>query len=176
MGEARTSCRRCHAKLSEPTENPLDAFCCTGCHRIHYSTKCMVCEGRKSGRGAACNHPRCRSELATKKRYGTMGRLYPTGRAKLGPADPTKIGVSEDARPTRGMRQVTGRPLSAKDLFLVTLGNPFKQDIKLNKRRWLEADRTEIEATGDFADTDWRKVFSPDGVLCFVADAAGAAP
>jgi hypothetical protein len=74
------------------------------------------------------------------------------------------------------MRQVAGPPLSPKDLHLVTVGNPFKQDSKLNRRHWLEPDRAEIEAGGLFEDTDWREVFSPDGVRCFVADGPGAAP
>jgi hypothetical protein len=163
MSEARSRCRRCHSKLSEPTENPLDAFCSTGCHRIYYTAKCMVCEGKKSGRGACCSRPRCRSELAAKKRYGTMGRLYPTGRAKLGSADPAKIGVSEDARATRGVRQVAGPPLSPKDLRLATLGNPFDLDRKLSRRH---------EADGHFEDIEWCEAISPDGVRCFVAIAA----
>ena len=166
---ARTRCRRCSAKLAQPTENPLSAFCCKGCVRLHYRAKCVICAGRKSGKGLACNHPSCRSELAAKKRHDALGMVWGTGRAKLGSADAAKIGVSEDARPPRGGRQVAGPQLSPKDLCLATLGKPFEQCRKLNRRHWFDAERAEIEASGSFVDTAWREMISPDGVGCFVA-------
>jgi hypothetical protein len=173
MSEARTRCRRCRAKLEAPTENPLNAFCCKGCVRLHYQAKCVICEGRKSGRGLACNHPKCRSELAAKKRYETMGRLLPTSRKKLGSVTPIKQALSEASEGRRTHRIVAGS-LTPVQLRLATIGAafgncPLDLDRKLNRRHWLEAERAEIEAGGNFGDAEWRAAVSSDGVRCFIA-------
>jgi hypothetical protein len=77
--ELRHHCRRCRIKLTAPVSNPLDAFCTRGCFRIHFQYKCLICERKKSGKGLACNHPKCRSELASKKRYSTRGKYVEKG-------------------------------------------------------------------------------------------------
>jgi hypothetical protein len=171
--EARYTCRRCRAKLAAPAWNPLSAFCCKGCVRLHYRAKCVICEGRKSGKGLACNHPRCQSELAAKKRHDALGMVWGTGRAKLGSPDPIRIVVCEDGKTDRPCRLVAGPALIPVQLRLATVGAafrncPFEQDRKLYRRHWPEAERDEIEA-GEFADTYWTEVVSPDSVRCFVA-------
>ncbi|MGY3277468.1 hypothetical protein ACVJ5M_005065 [Bradyrhizobium sp. S3.7.6] len=114
-------CRRCRVKLSAPASNPLNAFCTKGCARIHYVAKCVICEGRKSGRGLACSHPRCRSELAAKKRHQVLGMVWGGWRARLGSADPIKIGVSEASKGPRTPRIVAGS-LIPEQVRLATIG------------------------------------------------------
>jgi hypothetical protein len=167
----RTTCRRCRAKLVAPASSALSAFCCKGCVRLHYRAKCVICEGRKSRKGLACNHPRCQSELAAKKRHDALGMVWGSGRAKLGSADPIKIGVPERAKGDRPCCIVTGS-LTPNQLRLATVGTgtpdcPFAFDRKLSRRRWIEA-----EACGSFEDAEWCEAISSDGVRCFVADAA----
>src|SRR5215813_1475543 len=72
----RISCRRCRARLSEPTSNDRSAFCCAGCHRIYYASRCMVCDLPKTGAGTTCGKRACGRELAAFKRHGVMGKFY----------------------------------------------------------------------------------------------------
>jgi hypothetical protein len=72
--ELRHHCRRCRTKLAQPVSNPLSAFCCKGCFRITYTSRCIVCDGTKSGKGLACTRPKCKTELASMKRFGTRGK------------------------------------------------------------------------------------------------------
>lgn len=179
-GEAKHHCRRCRVKLPAPEENPLSAFCCKGCARLHFEAKCVICEGRKSSRGLACHHPRCRSELAAKKRYGTMGRLLPTGRKKLGSGTSIKQALSEALKGRRTYRIVAGS-LTPEQVRLATSGAafgncPFEQDRKLNRRHRIADEGAEIEANGHFENAEWREVTSSDGTRCFVGAQAAEAP
>lgn len=179
MSEAKHHCRRCRSKLPAPASNPLDAFCCKGCVRIYYQAKCVVCEQLKSGRGLACHHPRCQSELAAKKRYGTLGRLV-LGRKKLGSGTPIKQALSEALKGRPTYRIVAGS-LPPEQLRLATIGAalgncPFDLDRKLSRRHRLEDERKAIETSGHLEDTEWREVTSSDGVRCFVAAQAAETP
>lgn len=98
--ELRHHCRRCRIKLQAPVSNPLDAFCCRGFFRINFQSKCLICERKKSSRGLACNHPKCRAELASKKRYSTRGKYlekgvlaHDSGQRRDASGTPIKIGV-----------------------------------------------------------------------------------
>lgn len=165
-------CRRCRSKLSAPASTPLNAFCCAGCARLHYRDRCVICEGRKSGRGLACRRPRCRSELAAKKRYGTLGRLLPTSRKKLGSGTPIKQALSEALKGRSTYRIVAGS-LSPEQLRLVTIGVafgscPFDLDKKVSRRHRLEDERRAIEASGEFAEPKWRETVSSAGIRTFI--------
>ena len=175
--DERAQCRRCRARLTTPVSNPLDAFCCRGCHRIFYRAICVICEKPKSGTGAACSHPKCRAELAAKKRFGTTGRLLPTSRKKSGSKSDNSIalaaasGAVEANQPT--CRIIAGPALSSMELHLATVGAGFGElDRKLNRKHWLEAERKETEPGGYFSEPEWREVVSPEGVRWFVAERA----
>jgi hypothetical protein len=119
------SCRRCRAKLTEPTGNPRSAFCCKGCWRLWYATHCPACEGPKTDR-----HGReCRTELAALKSHGVMGKFYqerasPTQIAKIDEAcsqTPIFIGPTGQSKPTDQWRIVAGPELSETGFRLATL-------------------------------------------------------
>jgi hypothetical protein len=186
--EGRAYCRRCRVKLAKPTENQRSAFCCRGCYRLFYAGQCLVCEGsmkRNAGHQLVCSRPACKIEFRTLKRHGVLGGFYgsktavghhPSPNVVRPSADPAKIGVSEDARAPREVRQVAGPRLSPEQLRLAILGSPLEQDRKLNRRHHLDAERVEIESAGCFEDTEWCEAISPDGVRCLVADATRSVP
>ena len=69
--QVRTRCRnpRCAVQLKIPADNPRDAFCCRGCERAYYRSRCRVCErlfSRKTERRIVCGREKCRYEC---KRY-----------------------------------------------------------------------------------------------------------
>jgi hypothetical protein len=62
----RKKCRKCRGRLSEPTSNDRDAFCCRGCYEQWYRKRCRVCETdieqSKTGGNPRliCKKPECR--------------------------------------------------------------------------------------------------------------------
>jgi hypothetical protein len=80
--QLRTRCRnpRCGTALKVPAANPRDAFCCKGCERAFYRSRCRVCEqlfSRKNERRIVCGREKCRYEF---KRYSEQfyGVRYPS--------------------------------------------------------------------------------------------------
>jgi hypothetical protein len=66
-GEVETKlyhrCRECRDKLPRPVENKNKAFCCRGCSKDFYRTRCVVCENDKpaesTSRRVLCRRPKC---------------------------------------------------------------------------------------------------------------------
>jgi hypothetical protein len=189
--ELRHQCRRCRIKLSAPVSNPLDAFCCRGCFRYYFQSKCLICERQKSGGGLACNHPKCRTELAAKRRYSTRGKYVETGIVapssaphRDGSANPTKQALCEADKGVGTWRQIAGPVITMAELRLATVpdgqnmtwigGNYRRAEnashaalVKAGLAFDRQADQAEIEANGYFEDRPWREVISADGVRCY---------
>jgi hypothetical protein len=68
----------------------------------------------------------------------------------------------------RRYRIVAGSAMSPEQLRLAAIGDALGIDRKLNCRHWVDAERAEIEANGDFSESGWRAVTSSDGVVCFI--------
>ncbi|MGY3608350.1 MULTISPECIES: hypothetical protein [unclassified Bradyrhizobium] len=184
--EARTYCRRCRAKLAEPTENMRSSFCCRGCYRMFFAARCLVCEGtmkRNAGNQVVCSRPVCRTEFQSLKRHGVLGSFAGPKTAQVGRGSAQHRSASGITENTEGRERVesdrpcriaAGSALTPVQLRLITVGAafgncPFEQDRKLNRRHWLDTERNEIEAGGYFEDTEWRAAASSDAVGCFVA-------
>lgn len=64
----RHYCRnqRCRSKLKAPVDNVHHAFCCSGCYKSFYRTRCVVCEDKIRRKGDhqkfGSGHAKCRSE------------------------------------------------------------------------------------------------------------------
>jgi len=169
-------CRRCRLKLGQPTENPRSAFCCRGCHRQFYETRCLACERgmpRKTGNRLLCGRRPCSTKFRELKRHIQLGRYHPAGRAVSASETPIKIGVEGGGLGRRTPRVVAGS-LTPEQLLLATVGGrfgscPFDADRRTNHRQRIDADRREIEAAGCFGEPDWREVISSGGTRCLVA-------
>jgi hypothetical protein len=174
--EARTRCRRCSVNLDAPVENPRSAFCCAGCHRLFYSSRCMACEAKiekPTARRVVCRRRKCDADFRALKRHFGLGRYHPSTRVENASANPIKLGVGSrsNGRPTS---RIVAGALTPEQLRFVTVGTTFGNcplglDRKLNRKHWLEAERKEIEANGHFAEPVWCAVISSDGVQCFRA-------
>jgi hypothetical protein len=124
----RHQCRRCREKLKTPVSNSLEAFCCKGCFRYYFAKKCLICEREKAGKGVACNHPKCRAELASKKRYGTRGKYVEkripgpsTTQRRDASKKPLKQGVGGAPQGPNRWRQIAGAPLTATEFRFATV-------------------------------------------------------
>lgn len=169
----RTRCRRCSVKLSAPVENPRSAFCCSGCHRNFYRTRCFACEQpmvRKTAQQRLCGRRKCAADFRALKRHSTLGRYQTPHHVNRGHGNSTNIGVPERAKADRPWRIVAGPPTSPEQLRLATVGSAIELDRRLNRRHRLEDERAEIEANGHFENTEWHEITSSDGVRCFVAE------
>lgn len=169
-------CRRCRLKLAQPTENPRSAFCCRGCHRQFYETRCLACERempRKMGHRLLCGRRTCSTKFRELKRHIQLGRYHPAGRAVSNSETPMKIGVDSGGVGQPTCRIVAGSLTDAQLLFATVGGRfrncPFNADRKINHRHRMDADRNEIEAAGCFSEPDWREVISSGGTRCLVA-------
>jgi hypothetical protein len=168
-------CRRCRLKLAQPTENPRSAFCCRGCHRQFYETRCLACERemeRKTGNKRLCGRRHCCSKFRELKRHHLLGRYQAPRRVNSASGTPIKIGVCEGSQKRPTYRIVSGS-LTPEQLRLATIGAafgacPLDSDRKLSRKHFLEAERKETEANGDYEDTEWSELTSSDGVRCFV--------
>jgi hypothetical protein len=73
--EMRKKCRnpKCRMKLSTPTSNEREAFCCRGCHQSFYLHRCLVCEDkieRTTANRKICKKSKCRNALAAGEGFG----------------------------------------------------------------------------------------------------------
>jgi hypothetical protein len=178
--ELRHHCRRCRIKLSAPVGNPLDAFCCRGCFRIHFQAICLICERKKSGRGMACNQPGCRAEYAAKRRYTTRGKYLERGVGGHGSGgrqdalpEPIKIGVCGAPLSANRWRQIAGPKLTEAELHWATIpdrrngtwaDSAYMKAENANRARLAKAEQ---DASGYFEDRQWSEVISADGVRCY---------
>lgn len=185
----RVKCRRCEAKLDQPTSNDRSAFCCRGCFRMFYDKRCLVCEApmeRKSAKQMICGKRKCRNRLGAMKGYHGMGKFIDSPRVAADgiteSANPIKQGVFYAAK----WKIVAGPPLSATAFRCATVpdgpnlgwaGGSWTR-IEAENRKALvkagiivdrKAEQAEIEANGYFTEPDWQPVVSSDGVRAYVA-------
>jgi hypothetical protein len=125
----RHYCRnpRCRSKLTDPVENPREAFCCKGCYRGFYRSRCLMCErtmDRKAPNQRLCSRRKCKNAYRTSGRFG---RYFEAGKA-VGPQgvildarNPIKPGISSPLEPTIRWR-IWGPKLTDQQLHLATLG------------------------------------------------------
>jgi hypothetical protein len=82
----RHYCRnpRCRSKLSDPVENAREAFCCRGCYRQFYRSRCLMCEAameRKTGNQRLCGRRKCKNAFRTSDWFGRyFSQKRPGGR------------------------------------------------------------------------------------------------
>jgi hypothetical protein len=142
--EVRRYCRcaRCRSKLPKPVSNPREAFCCRGCHKQFYRSRCLICEGpmeRKTERQLICGKRKCRNGLQSRSlplgQYGSRDVISPLKKA-------VNKGLKQALKPDRP------RPW-----------RPFRGGI-VGPTRVIEAEV--------IARRVWREVTSPDGVPCHV--------
>ena len=125
----RHYCRnpRCRSKLSDPVENPREAFCCRGCYRQFYRSRCLMCERtmeRKTGNQRLCGRRKCKNAF---RASDWLGRYFEGSRG-VGRADvildarnPIKPGTSSPLEP--GIRwHLWGPKLTDQQIHLATLG------------------------------------------------------
>jgi hypothetical protein len=125
----RHYCRnpRCRSKLSDPVENTREAFCCRGCYRQFYRSRCLMCEAameRKTGNQRLCGRRKCKNGYRTS---GPLGRYFEGSRG-VGPQDvildarnPIKQGISLPLE--TGIRyRLWGPKLTDQQIHLATLG------------------------------------------------------
>jgi hypothetical protein len=125
----RHYCRnpRCRSKLSDPVENTREAFCCRGCYRQFYRSRCLMCEAaveRKTGNQRLCGRQKCKNAFRTS---GWLGRYF-EGSKGVGPQDvildarnPIKPGISLPVEPDIRYR-LWGPKLTDEQIHLATLG------------------------------------------------------
>jgi hypothetical protein len=125
----RHYCRnpRCRSKLPDPVENTREAFCCRGCYRQFYRSRCLMCEAaveRKTGNQRLCDRRKCKNAF---RASGWLGRYFEGSRG-VGPQDvildarnPIKPGISSPLKPAIRYR-LWGPKLTDQQLHLATLG------------------------------------------------------
>ena len=117
----RHRCRNphCKGKLSTPTCNARDAFCCRGCHSSFYRTRCVICEQpivRKTDGQRVCRRPKCRSEFRRNKlRFlGGLGGSAPA--ADIPPRSAHLTGTIRPKKSDRAWRIIAGPVLAEINL------------------------------------------------------------
>ena len=112
---ARHHCRRCRSKLSAAVENPRDAFCCRGCHRLFFAKRCLVCEKkmeRTVGHQKLCRSVACRREYRDIVAHGIEGKFGAkpqcTSDGGSPSANPIEIGVRGSEKTDRPWRVIAG--------------------------------------------------------------------
>ena len=128
-------------KASETCQQSKGAFCCRGCHKQFYRSRCL-CEGpieRKTERQLICGKRKCRNALQSRSlslgQYGSRAVISPSKK-------PVNKGLKQALKPDRP------RPW-----------RPFRGGI-VGPARVIEAEV--------IARRVWREVTSPDGVPCHV--------
>ena len=113
---ARHYCRCCRSKLPAPVENLRNAFCCRGCYRQHYHSRCVVCERkttRTTGNQRLCGRRKCRNGFEALKAHFALGRYHaPSGR-NLIQKTPDFIGPKQPLSPDRPWRVVASQRRTA---------------------------------------------------------------
>jgi hypothetical protein len=125
----RHYCRnhRCRSKLPDPVENTREAFCCRGCYRQFYRSRCLMCDRpmeRKTGNQRLCGRRKCKNAF---RASGWFGRYFEGSRG-VGRADvildarnPIKPGISLPLEPAIRWR-IWGPKLTDQQIHLATLG------------------------------------------------------
>jgi len=143
---ARHHCRRCRSKLPAAVENPRDAFCCRGCYRQHYHSRCLVCERemtRTTGNQRLCDRRKCRNGFRALKAHFVLGRYHFPSGVNLLQKTPDFIGPKQPLSPARPWRVVAGPALGDAELRLVTVAEDAAA--RLNRRNqvlWRNAGET----------------------------------
>jgi hypothetical protein len=125
----RHYCRnpRCRSKLSDPVENAREAFCCRGCYRQFYRSRCLMCErtmDRKTGNQRLCARRKCKNAYRSS---GRLGRYFEGSKGVQrkdviqDARNPIKPGTSSPLEPTIRYR-LWGPKLTDQQLHLATLG------------------------------------------------------
>jgi hypothetical protein len=122
----RYYCRnpRCREKLKSPVENIFDAFCCRGCHRHFFHTRCMVCEEpikRTAAHQKLCKRKKCKNAFEALKAGFRLGKYHSLSGAISPSENPAKIGVPGRGKPDRPYRIVAGPELSERSFRFATL-------------------------------------------------------
>jgi hypothetical protein len=130
----RHYCRnpRCRSKLPDPVENSREAFCCKGCYRQFYRSRCLMCErtmDRKTGNQRLCARRKCKNAFRTKA-SGWFGRHFEATKGQqrqsviLDARKPINTGISSPLEPPIRYR-LWGARLTDQQIHLATLGwNP----------------------------------------------------
>jgi hypothetical protein len=171
---ARKKCRnpKCRMKLPATVANSREAFCARGCHTSFYRTHCRVCEDpiKQPDRGGRliCKKAACRNAW---KAGSGFGRYHIAPSAKSSSETPTKPGIAEPHKAKRTWLIVAGPKLSSNQLRVATIRDGGEQQrIEAKNRAALMACKhAEIEANGEFSESDCREIVSLDGVLCFAS-------
>jgi hypothetical protein len=140
---ARHYCRRCRSKLPAAVENLRDAFCCRGCYRQHYHSRCLVCERemtRTTGNQRLCDRRKCRNGFRALKAHFVLGRYHFPSGVNLLQKTPDFIGPKQPLSPARPWRIVAGPALGDAELRLVTVAVDAAARLnRANRDRWSEA-------------------------------------
>jgi hypothetical protein len=174
----RHMCRKCRSKLPAPVSNEREAFCARGCYQSFYLKRCRVCEAAieqpKRGRPRLiCKKSKCYNAWHAGFGFGSYAASQNTNKAQ---EVPIPCGLASESKPTepanRPWRQIAGPPLTPSQFHCATLEGTAMDDVRRieakNRKLLEDAERAEIEANGNFTESEWREVVSPDGVKCFV--------
>jgi hypothetical protein len=145
---ARHYCRCCRSKLPAPVENLRNAFCCRGCYRQHYHSRCVVCERkttRTTGNQRLCGRRKCRNGFEALKAHFALGRYHaPSGR-NLIQKTPDFIGPKQPLSPDRPWRVVAGPALGDAELHLVTVAEDATARLnRASRHHWREAGKAAL--------------------------------
>ena len=184
----RHHCRnpRCGAALREPTENRLDAFCCAGCFKNFYRSRCLVCErpiSQKTKPRRVCDRQKCRAEF--RRHSGRLGgtRYLASGLSQISARNPVKSGIKNGSLADRPFRIIAG-PVPPPINLQIPLDPEFAARLDRLHSRIAEAagavDRRALWRTAVAAEVfdngrTWRTVVSPDWVAAQVTRLSGRA-
>lgn len=131
--ETRVRCRnlRCRLKLSIPTDNEHQAFCCRGCYDQFYKRRCLVCEKElpEGYRRQLCSSPECKRDWRNfRHTYAYQPNRQTDSRSACA------AGVKSALRAPPGARIIAGPALSEFSLWAATLDPPKPQP--LGKPAW----------------------------------------
>jgi hypothetical protein len=122
----RRRCRhpRCAAKLKQPTDNRLDAFCCVGCFDSYYRSRCFVCErliAQKTKPRRVCDRQKCRGEFRRHPERFSGARYPASGLSQISLGSAHSTGLKFGQKGDRPFRIVAGPALSSTALRLTSL-------------------------------------------------------
>jgi hypothetical protein len=165
----RHHCRylKCRSRLPTPVVNHREAFCARGCHSAFYRHRCRVCEGPIEQKGGQqrliCRKAACRNAWQRKEGFG---RYATSSSASIAQETPISCGSASTSKPVdrrnRLWRQIAGPPLTPSQLHCATIGgSAMDDDLRIeakNRATRGVAEETEIEANGEFTESDWREI------------------